>query len=155
MNATMTQSEFAKHIGVTRQAVSKMKKEGILITENKRINVSKTKEYLEKLGRLKKGKKIDREISDTEVRDIADLKRQYLIERTRKTKLENDERQGILIEMDEAKRLVENFLTPIVQDMDNLPNEIKIEFPAISNEMIEYLRNYINNIKIKSQNFKL
>jgi len=155
MITTMTQSDFAKHIGVTRQAVSKMKKEGILVIKNKRIDVPKTLEYLEKLGRLENGKKINREIDDIASGDYAEIRKQYLIERTRKTKIENDEKEGILINVDEAKNLIESFMTPIIQDMDGLAYNIKIEFPAIDSEIIKYLNNYINNIKMKSQKIVL
>jgi len=155
MITTMTQSDFAKHIGVTRQAVSKMKKEGILVIKNKRIDVSKTLEYLEKLGRLENGKKINREIDDIASGDYAEIRKKYLMERIRKTKIENDEKEGILINVDEAKNLIESFMTPIIQDMDGLAYNIKIEFPAIDSEIIKYLNNYINNIKIKSQKIVL
>ena len=147
----MTQSVFAKHIGVTRQAVSKMKKEGILVIENKQIDVEKTMEYLEKLGRLEHGQKKDREIKEPTSGDYADLRNQYLLERIKKARLENKEKEGSLIEVEEAKRLIGMLMSPVITQMDSLPYTFKTIFPNASDSMIDYLDDYINNIKIESQ----
>jgi len=147
----MTQSKFAEKIGVSRQAVSKMKKEGILIFKNGKIDEAKTILNLEKLGRLKKGKKVNREITDTEIEEYSKMRIQLIKEQVKKVKLSNEEKEGSLIKVDEAKMLLGKFLNPIVQDMDFLSQDFKNTFPTAPNEMLEYLSDYIEKIKIKSQ----
>ena len=63
----MNQSEFAKHIGTTRQTVSKMKKEGILAMNGKLVDVDKSMDYLKRVGRVSKedGKIVNKGISPT------------------------------------------------------------------------------------------
>ena len=147
----MNQSKFAKEIGVSRQAVSKMKKEGLLIFKNGKIDKDASIKTLEKLGRLKKGKKIDREIKEEDIQSYTSLKNSYLAERIRKEKIENDKREGILIELRIAKQLAENFLQPISTSLDQLSQSFKTRFPEAEPLMIEYLENYIQDIKTASQ----
>ncbi len=147
----MNQTEFAKKIGVTRQAVSKMKKEGLLVLKNGKIDPLPSISNLEKVGRLEKAKKIDRSIKEEDINEYTTLRTKYLAEQHRKRKLENDERERILIRLDEAKELVEKFLSPIIRDMDSISNDFRIAFPNATHEMIKWLDNYINDIRIKSQ----
>jgi len=147
----MNQSEFAKLIGVTRQAVSKMKKEGILIIKNGKIDPTPTISNLEKLGRLEKAKTIDKEIEEIDIKKYTALRYKNLEEQHRKRKLENDMLERTVINVEEAKEIIGKFLNPIVQDMDTLPHDFKNTFPLATLEMMEYLSEYMENIKIKSQ----
>lgn len=88
----MNQSEFAKHIGTTRQTVSKMKKEGVLVMNGKLVNVEKSLEYLRKIGRVTKtdGQIVNKGISPTprhqSSKTIGNLAEHYSYDDERKIK---------------------------------------------------------------------
>jgi len=83
----------------------------------------------------------------------AEWNKYLIMERALKTALERKEKERILINIDEAKNLIESFMTPIIQKMDNLAYEFKTNFPNLEEESLLYLQEYINNIKIEAQNY--
>jgi len=57
-----------------------------------------------------------------------------------------------LISISEAKGVLEIFLTPLSQAMEDLPYKLKAKFPDIENSAIEWLIDYTNSVKEETQN---
>ena len=57
-----------------------------------------------------------------------------------------------LISISEAKGVLEIFLTPMSQAMEDLPYKLKAKFPDIENSAIEWLIDYTNSVKEETQN---
>ncbi|MEA1891618.1 MAG: hypothetical protein U9N33_02790 [Campylobacterota bacterium] len=55
--------------------------------------------------------------------------------------------QGELITLDSAKGVAEVMFSPLSRKLDDLHIDLKSRFPEISLEAIDWLSNYINNIK--------
>ena len=56
-----------------------------------------------------------------------------------------------LISTSEAKGVLEIFLTPLSQAMEDLPYKMKAKFPDIENSAIEWLIDYTNSVKEETQ----
>ena len=68
------------------------------------------------------------------------------------TALKRKEKARMLIPVDEAKAVIERFLSPVNQKMNDLPFTLKSQFPQIDDEVIEWLLDHINSIKLDVQN---
>jgi len=154
----MTQSEFSRKIGVTRQAVSKMAKIGeLVLTKDGKINYSESCHRLKKFGKLDSNnksinsKEAQREDKENKVEGATDWRLKLIEEKALTAELNRRKLEGILIEVSEAKRRADEFISPISRKMDNLAYDFKSKFPLADSDMIKYIQNYTNDIKEDAQ----
>jgi len=72
----------------------------------------------------------------------------------KREELKYKEEKRELIQMSEAKGIFEKLLTPLNQSMDDLPFILKESFPNTPDDSIQWLMDYINNIKVEFQKIK-
>jgi len=200
----MTQTAYAKKIGMSKQYVNKLVKLGVIVLEGKKVNVAKadialaehrdpTRDAQRDANAEARGgdalfdeqnipehslatmndderKKYDDELqsklsgleSEAQLHGIEDMpslngsskewntykiKEQGLTYAIKRKQLSRE-----LISISEAKGILEVFLNPISQAMEDLPYKLKAKFPNIDNGAIEWMIEYANNVKAETQN---
>ena len=120
--------------------------------KNKRIQEEKREiEMLLSLQKEAEKSKVEKtpDVGDSQ----AEWNKFWIMERGLKTALERQKLEGSLISVDEAKGLVEKFMNPVVQKMDHLAYDFRNHFPAVDDAIVEYLIDYMNNIKKDAQKY--
>ena len=124
-----------------------------LTPEKKLEREKKEREEFDKIKELQKN--LAENEDDNNVPDVddsqAEWNKYWIMERALKTALERKKLEKTLIDVEEAKELIGKFLNPIVQDMDALAYDFKNYFPQADESMIDFLFNFIENVKKRSQ----
>ena len=124
------------------------------LTEKEKLErQKKEREEFDKIKELQKN--LAENEDDNNVPDVddsqAEWNKYWIMERALKTALERKKLEKTLIDVEEAKELIGKFLNPIVQDMDALAYDFKNYFPQADESMIDFLFNFIENVKKRSQ----
>ena len=61
------------------------------------------------------------------------------------------EAEGELIPLADAKAAVEEIFTPINTKFNDMPVQFKAHFPEVSTEAVEWLDNFVNEVKVASE----
>ena len=72
----------------------------------------------------------------------------------KKNRLQYEKEKRNLIEMNEAKGVIEKLFMPIDKKLNDLPIDLKNRFPNIHPDAIEYLSDSINNMKLSLQEYQ-
>ena len=72
----------------------------------------------------------------------------------KKNRLQYEKEKRNLIEMNEAKGVIEKLFMPIDKKLNDLPIDLKNRFPNIHSDAIEYLSDSINNMKLSLQEYQ-
>lgn len=123
-----------------------------LSSEELEARAKEQKEEFEKIKQLQREAE-NSKIENTPKADDsqAEWNKFWIMERGLKTALERQKLEGSLILVDDAKGLIERFMNPVVQKMDNLAYDFKNNFPTVDDATIDYLVDYINIIKMDAQ----
>lgn len=200
----MKQTEYARKIGMSKQYVNKLVKRGVIILENRKVNVAQADKAIEEHkdptrdaqreanaeARCDDTLFDENNVPENSLATMSDEERERYDNdlKSKLSELQNEaEKQGIedmpdlegsakdwntykikeqgltyaikrkqlsreLISISEAKGVIEVFLTPLSQAMEDLPYKLKAKFPNVENDAIEWLIEYANRVKAESQN---
>lgn len=91
----------------------------------------------------------------TEGRSLNELKRDETEQRVRKLKIENDAREGLLVDVAEMKIAFGRKIRAMCDILDGIPTKIRVESPEISQGILEVVQRCVTEVRNKAAAHKL
>jgi len=164
----ITQTEAANIVGVKQPIIARYIKKGFIKRyDGGKVNIEEVKAHREAVFREPTGKEDIQSINTAPLKKYDNTtsktksttpetknKMTYAAAKTHKetfnaklAEITYKERMGELITLDQAKGVVEVMFTPLSRKLDDLHIDLKSRYPNIEMEAIEWLGEYINDIK--------
>lgn len=162
----MSQTAAGKAVGINQSQVGRYLAKGKLKRYGKKVDVDELKQLLEdnEPNRIDKElikKEAQKESSNQSTASQTKTQMTYSAARTHKeafnaklAEVAYKQKIGELISIEKAKGVVDVMFNPLSRKLDDLHIDLKSRFPDIQMEAIDWLSEYINDIKKSVENYK-